>query len=170
MTHRLRVKLNSKFQLEILNVVYDEVPLWGSDYEDTELKSPNTGDTPVFTKCFVAGFKLSTDPPAPHIEGLTIATVDTGLETDFSDRLNTIIGSIRTQVKLQTNNVFLAGVKYHDDVEHHCVIEDDGPTIPTVPFPDLLGELPSTEEKQQVIAVKDFRNLKRGEHDYTRRS
>jgi hypothetical protein len=150
-------------------VIYDEVPLWGSDCEDTYLKKPNTGDTSVFTKCFAAGFKLSSDPPAPHIEDLTVATVDTGFETDYSERLTSIIGSIRTQVKLQVNNAFLAGVKYRDDVEHYCAVEDDGSTIPPVPFPDLLVEHTPTEEEQKEIVVTDFRNLKRGEHDYTKR-
>jgi hypothetical protein len=73
--------------LEIFDVIYDENPvaLWGSDYEtDDHLDLSKTKDgadvQPVFTKCFAAGFRLSTDPPAPHIEDLTVVTIETGVE------------------------------------------------------------------------------------------
>jgi hypothetical protein len=128
---------------EILNVVYDEntVPIWSSDYEDEEIKFVKTGIQPVFTQCFAAGFKLSTDPPAPHKEDLTIATLDTGIETDHSERRTNLIGTRRTQVKTQVNQAFAAGVKYRDAITHYCAIEDEVPPLPTVPFPDLLGDL-----------------------------
>jgi hypothetical protein len=157
---------------ETLNVVYDEhtVPLWCSDYEDAEIKFLKTDNQAVFTQCYAAGFKLTTDPPAPHTEDLTIATVDTGLETDHLERPTNLIGSIRTQVKTQVNKAFLAGVKYRDDIAYYCAVEDEGPPIPTVPFADLLGKEAHVDAKQKVLAVRDFRNLKRGEHDTKKRS
>ena len=171
-------------QDDIFDVIYDEgeTPVWSSDYEESNIKFVNTGNYPVFTRCFAAGIKLSRDPPAPHIEDLTVATVETGAETDYSERLENIIGSIRTQVqsvrtevKHKETQAFLAGIKYHNDVEHYCAVDNDGHIVPPVPFPDLLGDVEPTppEEVATEIAVRDhedFRNLKRGEHDYMRRS
>ena len=135
---------------EIFDVIYDEkdTPVWSSDYEETNLKFVDTGNVPVFTKCFATDIRFSKDPPAPHIEDLTVATVETGAETDYSERLENIIGSMRTQVqsvrtevKHKETQAFLAGIKYHNDVEHYCAVDNDGPTVSPVPFPDLLGDL-----------------------------
>jgi hypothetical protein len=136
-------------------MVYDEntAPLWSSDYEDGQLnffKTENGADIqPVFTQCYAAGFKLSTDPSAPHIEDLTIATIETGIETDYSERLTTLIGNIRMQVKTQVNNACAAGVKYRDDIAHYCAVDNE---TPTVQFPDLVGDTTDHDKKMLVAS------------------
>jgi hypothetical protein len=92
---------------------------------------------PVFTKCFAAGFRFSKDPPAPCIEDLTIATLETSAETDHSEHLTTLVGEIRTQVQYQVNNAFAAGVKYRDNIAHYLAIENEETTVQ---FPDLLRQ------------------------------
>jgi hypothetical protein len=102
------------------------------------------------------------------MEALTVAALETGPESDCSERLTNLIGSAPTQATTQVNNMFAAGVKYRDDIAHHCAIEDE---VPAVPFPDLLGEVAHAEphapdkDKMKALVGKDFRNLKRGEHD-----
>jgi hypothetical protein len=52
------------------------------------------GIEPVFMKCFVAGLKLSHDPPAPHMEDLTIATIENDVESGHPECWNGVVDTI----------------------------------------------------------------------------
>jgi hypothetical protein len=159
-------------EVEIYEVIYDEIPdaSWCSDNEvNDHSETPNTVDAtnvqPVFAKCYAAGFRFSKDPSVPHIEDLTVATIEMDVESGHSECLTTLVNEIRTQVQNQVNHAFEAGVKYRGDIAHCCAIQNDKPTIQ---FPDLLGnetQISHHVADGKTADISDFGNLKRGKHD-----
>jgi hypothetical protein len=124
---------------------------------DSEIKNhsehPTTVDVtdiqPVFTKCFVAGIKLNQDLLAPHTEELTVAMIETDVESGHSECWNAVVNTIRKQVRNQVNHVFETGVKYRDDITDPA-LQNDGSTVH---FPDLLGDVAHVHDDDKAVAV-----------------
>jgi hypothetical protein len=115
------------------------------------LEHPTTLDAtdiqPVFMKCFIAGIKLCQDSPAPHTEELTIAIIETDVESGHSECWTAVVDTVRRQVRDQVNHAFEVGVKFGDDITHQNALQND------VEFLDLLGDVAQVHDEDKAAAV-----------------